>query len=144
MFGYGKRLQNRLRSAVLWTKAIGYFRSGGSQEAIDSIMEMERISPLKPHAFAYLGQIYVHEGQSKTAKPYFVRAAESTSEKKNCYEQYVNEYSSIYIEIMETQDIPQQRIDAARKIQCGPSLKRWLPLSKEDLAFSARHFFRLS
>lgn len=141
MLGFVKRLLNRHRSALLWTKAIGYFRSGKSQDAINAIMEMEKISPLSPVHLAYLGQIYVYEGKSDVAKPYFIRAAEGTSRKDSCYEQYINAYSLIYIETIDTGEIPHQAIDAARQIECGSSVKRWLPLSKEDLVFSAKHFF---
>lgn len=137
------RFLDSVRSSVLWTRAIGYFRSGKSQDAIDAIMAMGRLSPLSPVHLAYLGQIYVYEGKSDVAKLHFTRAAEGTSQKDSCYEQYINAYSLIYIETIDTGEIPHQAIDAARQIECGSSLKRWLPLSKEDLTFSARHFFDL-
>jgi hypothetical protein len=143
VFGFIKKFLNKHRSGLLWVKATGDFRSGNPKDAINSIMEIEKISPLKPAHLAYLGQIYVYDGESETAKPYFLRAMEKTAKMRNLDDRYINMYSRIFVEAMETGELPSGLIAIAQEINCRPSLKRWLPLSSEDTVFKRKHLFGL-
>jgi predicted Zn-dependent protease len=118
----------------LWTRAIGHVQAGDVPKAIEAILEMKKKYDFRPHDWAYLGQAYILNGDSKNARNCFVTARNSTTLRRNSYERYINMFSEILIETIDTQAIPHEKITAARKIPARRHLRRWLPLSNDDLA----------
>jgi predicted Zn-dependent protease len=126
----------KVKKALLWSRAIGEFRAGRTDLALDLIDRMKKISPLRPFEQAYLAQIYIWRGESEKARPYILAAIDRTSGQRNENDSYVNVYARVIKNLMDNEGQVELLIDAARTIKCRQSLRRWLPLSKEDTEFS--------
>lgn len=128
-----KKTASAIRASSLWVRAVRAFENQDDGLALELIARIAKLVDLLPHNYAFLGQIHVHRSEVDLAIQNFAKAMEETSALKNNYERYVFDYSSIFLKIIETQEVPHELISEARKIPVSASMKRWLPLSKEDL-----------
>jgi hypothetical protein len=130
----------KVKAGILWSKAIGEFRAGRTDSALDLINRMEKLFPLRPFEQAYLAQIYIWRREREKARPYILAALEQTSGKQNENDRYVNIYARVIKTLVDNEGPVEPLIEAARTIRCRESLRRWLPLSKEDTEFSVTKF----
>jgi lipopolysaccharide biosynthesis regulator YciM len=124
------KLLRRSRMARHWVSALSAFERDDTESAIAAMRTMAKIGELQPHHLAFLGQVYAWRGESDKAKIHFERAKDK-ADGASRESEYIRILSDVYLTLIDREDSIDDLLAEAAKVECRPTLKRWLPLPSQ-------------